>query len=78
VGPIVALDAVIEEKNSQPLPGLEPPIIQLVTQRYTAELFWLLHSHGWRDNVKMGVKKQIVTASTVFVWLRIGTSGGLL
>jgi hypothetical protein len=26
-----------EEKNSQPLPGLEPPIIQ----RYTTELSWL-------------------------------------
>jgi hypothetical protein len=24
----------VEEKNSQPLPGLEPPIIQLVAQRY--------------------------------------------
>jgi hypothetical protein len=27
-----------EEKNPQPLPGLEPPIIQLVAQRYTTEL----------------------------------------
>jgi hypothetical protein len=27
-----------EEKNSQPLPGLEPPIIQPVAQRYTMEL----------------------------------------
>jgi hypothetical protein len=27
-----------EEKNSQPLPGLELPIIQPVAQRYTAEL----------------------------------------
>jgi hypothetical protein len=27
-----------EEKNSQPLPGLEPPIIQSADQRYTAEL----------------------------------------
>jgi hypothetical protein len=27
-----------EEKNSQPLPGLEPPIIQPVAQLYTAEL----------------------------------------
>jgi hypothetical protein len=25
-------------KNSQPLPGFEPPIIQAVAQRYTAEL----------------------------------------
>jgi hypothetical protein len=27
-----------EEKNSQPLPGLETPIIQPVGQRYTTEL----------------------------------------
>jgi hypothetical protein len=31
-----------EKKNSQPLPGLEPPIIQHVAQRYTAELSRLL------------------------------------
>jgi hypothetical protein len=31
-----------EEKNSLPLLGLEPPIIQPVTQRYTTELSWLL------------------------------------
>jgi hypothetical protein len=30
-----------EEKNSQPLPGLEPPIIQTVAQRYTTELSML-------------------------------------
>jgi hypothetical protein len=29
------------EKNSQPLPVLEPPIIQSVAQRYTTELAWL-------------------------------------
>jgi hypothetical protein len=27
-----------EEKNSQPLPGFEPPIIQLLVQRFTTEL----------------------------------------
>jgi hypothetical protein len=27
-----------EEKNSQPLPGLEPPIMQSVAQRCTTEL----------------------------------------
>jgi hypothetical protein len=31
-----------EEKNSQLLPGLELPIIQLVTQRYTTELSRLI------------------------------------
>jgi hypothetical protein len=33
------------EKNSQPLPGLEPPIIQPVAQRYTAELSRLRDGH---------------------------------
>jgi hypothetical protein len=32
-----------EEKNSQPLPGLEPPIIQPVAQRYTTELSQLTY-----------------------------------
>jgi hypothetical protein len=31
-----------EEKNSQPMLGLEPPIIQTAAQRYTTELFRLL------------------------------------
>jgi hypothetical protein len=31
-----------DEKNSQALPALEPPIIQPVGQRYTAELSRLL------------------------------------
>jgi hypothetical protein len=31
-----------EEKNSQPLPELEPPIIQPVAQSYTTELLRLL------------------------------------
>jgi hypothetical protein len=31
-----------EEKNSRPLPGLEPPIIYPVDQRYITELFRLL------------------------------------
>jgi hypothetical protein len=30
-----------EDKYSQPLPGIENPIIQPVAQRYTAELSWL-------------------------------------
>jgi hypothetical protein len=38
VGPRTGLDAVVEEGISQPLPGLEPPFIQAVAQRYTAEL----------------------------------------
>jgi hypothetical protein len=35
-----------EKKNSQPLPGLKPPIIQPVAQRYTAELSPLLYDAG--------------------------------
>jgi hypothetical protein len=31
-----------EEKNTQALPGLEPPIFQPVVQRCTTKLFWLL------------------------------------
>jgi hypothetical protein len=33
-----------KEKNSQPLPGLKPPIIKPIAQRYTTELSWLLTS----------------------------------
>jgi hypothetical protein len=35
-----------EEKNSQPLPGLEPPIIHPIAQRYTSELTRLLDKKG--------------------------------
>jgi hypothetical protein len=41
------------EKNSQPLPVLEPPIIQPAAQRYTTELFrlfrQLLHTNYTRN-----------------------------
>jgi hypothetical protein len=39
-----------EEKNSQPLPGLEPPIIQPVAQRYTTELsrFLCIYMYEWK------------------------------
>jgi hypothetical protein len=37
-----------ERKNSQPLPVLEPPIIQTVAQRYTTEISWLPNtSKNW-------------------------------
>jgi hypothetical protein len=35
-----------EKKNSHPLPGLEPPIIQPVAQRYTTELSRFLVGPG--------------------------------
>jgi hypothetical protein len=38
IGGWVGHSAGGDEKNSQPLPGLEPPIIQPVAQRYTTEL----------------------------------------
>jgi hypothetical protein len=40
-----------EEKYSQPLPGLEPPIIHPVAQRYTTELSWLLTRPGSQDQI---------------------------
>jgi hypothetical protein len=36
-----------EEKNSQPIPGLEIPIIQPVVYRHTAELSWLRFTFPW-------------------------------
>jgi hypothetical protein len=39
-----------EEKNSQPLPGLELPIIQPVAQRYTTELSGLLTAWSYYRN----------------------------
>jgi hypothetical protein len=42
VGPNAGLDAGGEDKNSHLLPGLEPPIIQPIAQRYATELSRLL------------------------------------
>jgi hypothetical protein len=41
-GPQSRSGRVGEEKNSEPLLGLEPPIIQPVAQRYTTEIYRLL------------------------------------
>jgi hypothetical protein len=38
VGPRTGLGMAVKRKNSQPLPGLEPLIIQPVAQHYTTEL----------------------------------------
>jgi hypothetical protein len=44
-----------EENNSQPLPGLEPPIIQSVAQRYTTELSrhktYKLYGNLWLESL---------------------------
>jgi hypothetical protein len=42
-----------EEKNSQPLPGLEPPIIQPVAQRYTTELSWLFAINSESEHTEL-------------------------
>jgi len=42
VGPQSRSGSGGEEKNSQPLLGLEAPIMQSVAQRYTTEISWLL------------------------------------
>jgi hypothetical protein len=52
-GPLCRSGRGGEEKNSQSLPGLEPPIIQPVAQRCTAELS-RLHTLK-RNNVKVNV-----------------------
>jgi hypothetical protein len=49
-----------EEKNSQPLPRLEPPIIQPVAQRYNTELPRLVSS---------------VEMVTVFCYLKLDIAG---
>jgi hypothetical protein len=36
------------------------------------------HSSRWEDNITIYVKKQGAKLWTGFIWLRIGTSGGLL
>jgi hypothetical protein len=42
IGPLADLDAVLKRKNSQPLSGLELPIIQPIAQHYTTEFYWIL------------------------------------
>jgi hypothetical protein len=32
----------------------------------------------WEDNIKMDLRERGIDGRTGFVWLRIGTSGGLL
>jgi hypothetical protein len=58
-----------EQKNSQPLPRLEPPIIQPVPQRYTTELSWLLLE------IRVGWETYALSASTLN--LPVGTRGPL-
>jgi hypothetical protein len=43
--PLVPIGRGGEEKNFQPLLGLEPPVIQPIAQRYTTELSRPLEFH---------------------------------
>jgi hypothetical protein len=52
-----SLDLVVEEKDSQPLPGLETPIIQPVAQCYTTVLSLLLNlSRYFSKSVIIGIR----------------------
>jgi hypothetical protein len=71
-----------EKKNSQHLPGLEPPITQPVVQRYTTELsrplllLIILHLYLWclrKEFISVGRLHQNVQISVIY-W-RIYTSG---
>jgi hypothetical protein len=54
-----------EEKSSQPLPGLEPPIIQPVAQLYTTELSRFLYP----DNTRR--KEQVIELLVMLRWKTI-------
>jgi hypothetical protein len=59
VGPRAGLFAVVGKKNSQPLPRLEPTIIQPVAQRYKG--------NEVRKIVKKSVQKQVCVCVCVYV-----------
>jgi hypothetical protein len=49
-----------EKKNSPPLPGLEPPIIQSVVQRYTTELSLLLMKLNVQLETKISLHQNLI------------------
>jgi hypothetical protein len=59
-----------EEKNSQPLLGLEPPIIQPVAQRYTTEMSRILSIDGdvWQLHYIFLLAKSLKLSSWIKVW----------
>jgi hypothetical protein len=62
-GPLTRSGRGGEEKNSQPLPELEPPIIQPATQRYTAELSRLRYNiKAEHTNNKSAIQHNTKTA----------------
>jgi hypothetical protein len=52
-----------EEKNSELLPGLEPPIIQPLAQRYTTELSRLLECLTEKGRGKVKVKLSLCSST---------------
>jgi hypothetical protein len=58
-----------EEKNSQPLPRLEPPIIQTVAQRYIAEVSRLLYSTGCSAEVSQCCQVCFLLRRCLFILL---------
>jgi hypothetical protein len=54
-----------EEKNSQSLPGLEPPIIQPVAQRYTTEISWLPNFFTGMNEIWFGTLTKIKSVLSV-------------
>jgi hypothetical protein len=55
-----------EEKNSQPPPELEPPIIQPVAQHYTTELFRLFSEVGYVIFLRLHHLLEILINGLVF------------
>jgi hypothetical protein len=60
-----------DEKNSQLLPGLEPPTIQPIAQLYTTELSRLLPRCRWEDNIRMDLREIGWKVWMGCIWLRV-------
>jgi hypothetical protein len=55
-----------EEKNSQPVLGLEPTIIRPVSQFYTAELSRLLNKNDGKEKLK-GVSEEMIIGTCSYL-----------
>jgi hypothetical protein len=67
-----------EEKNTQPLPRLKPPIIQPVAQFYITEVTQFLQDVDGKIILEWILANYGGKLCTGCIWLRIETSGGLL
>jgi hypothetical protein len=63
-------------KNSQPLPGLELPIIQPVAQRYTTEVSRLLNKKKYVEYPSVELRLGCLEASAVVISLGISGKTG--